>query len=149
MPEDITSVKLKFSCQENWDVMQPVEGGHFCNKCNKPVYDFTNAKADDFRKIMAEFPGTCGLYKSTQALSAPPRLSFWNKWLSAAVLLLGFNVTGCHKENKPQPGVFKQSAKSKNQDLIMGKAMFEDSTAQPPHVDQVRFPPPSLKKNLK
>lgn len=149
MPEDITSIKLKFSCQENWDAMQPVEGGRFCDKCNKRVYDFTDSNADEFRRIMAELPGVCGKYKSEQVISAPLRLPFWKKWISAAVLLLGFNFTGCHKENKPQTDVVKQPAKPQNQDVIMGKAMFEDSTIKHPHIDQVRFPPPSLKKNTK
>ncbi|SFT26062.1 hypothetical protein [Mucilaginibacter polytrichastri] len=55
MPEDITSINLKFSCGEKWDAMQPHQnGGRHCTQCHKVVYDFTNSKADEFRKILAE-----------------------------------------------------------------------------------------------
>lgn len=94
MPENITQIKLKFSCQENWDEMKPVEGGRFCHKCNKTVYDFTGSKADEFRKILAENPGACGKYNGEQVTLAPRQLPVWKKWLAAAVVLVGFNFSG-------------------------------------------------------
>jgi len=92
MPEDITQIKLKFSCQENWDDMRPVDGGKFCNKCQKKVYDFTDSNTDEFRRIMTENPGSCGKYKIDQVDYAPATLPRWKQWVSAALVLIGFNL---------------------------------------------------------
>ncbi|NCD71443.1 energy transducer TonB [Mucilaginibacter agri] len=95
MPEDITSVKLKFSCQENWNAMQPVEGGRNCDTCQKKVYDFTNSKADEFRRILAENNNNvCGRFTVNQTVYKQQLFPFWKKWVSAAMVLIGFSFWG-------------------------------------------------------
>jgi hypothetical protein len=92
MPENITQIKLRFSCGENWDTMHPVEdGGRHCDQCHKVVYDFTNSKADEFRKILAENNyNVCGRFTVDQM--APKTFPFWKRWVTAAMVLIGFNT---------------------------------------------------------
>src|SRR5262245_11001367 len=35
------TVQLNDPCQENWHDMEATQQGRFCNKCEKPVVDFT------------------------------------------------------------------------------------------------------------
>lgn len=72
MQQDITNVKLNFSCSENWDAMTQADGGKHCDKCQKKVYDFTNSKADEFRKVLAENSyKVCGRFKIEQVAVKP------------------------------------------------------------------------------
>jgi hypothetical protein len=41
-------------CHENWDAMEPVEGGRFCGSCNKQVYDLSSMTEDEARGILRE-----------------------------------------------------------------------------------------------
>ncbi|WDF56495.1 energy transducer TonB [Mucilaginibacter sp. KACC 22063] len=72
--------------------MTVVDGGYFCKYCSKTVYDFTGTKADEFRKILMETPYICGKYRSDQIASAPLKLPVWRKWISGAMLFLGFEI---------------------------------------------------------
>jgi hypothetical protein len=119
METDLKAVKLSFSCTENWDTMQNAEGGRYCNKCQKKVYDFTNSKADEFRQIMAENNyNICGRFTKQQMYEEPIAAPFWKKWVSAAMVLIGFSFftnsavaqkakhkQAKHKVNLPQPTV--------------------------------------------
>ena len=119
MPEEIKNVKLSFACSENWDEMPDAKGGKHCDKCQKKVYDFTNCKADEFIKVLAENNySICGRFSALQIATTPIELSLWKRWLSAAMLLVGINLVG----NK----VVAQHTKHKN-------------TKQ-----KVQFPPPVL-----
>ncbi len=92
MNELITSASLQFKCPVNYNEMQPVEGGRFCNVCQKKVHDFTNANAAYFAQIMAESSGgVCGRFNVEQLRPQKPKHS-WMKWLSAAAVLLGISL---------------------------------------------------------
>jgi len=82
---------MSFTCRKNWDDMIAVDGGRFCNVCNKKVYDFTDARVQQFLQILAENDNRiCGRFRSSQLL--PLKVPAWKKWLSAALLLVGINT---------------------------------------------------------
>jgi hypothetical protein len=96
MSEEIKDVKLSFSCNENWEAMADATGGKHCDKYRKKVYDFTNSKADEFFKVLAENNNrVCGRFNASQMASTIIVLPLWKKWLSAAMLLAGINLFGC------------------------------------------------------
>jgi hypothetical protein len=98
---EITNIKLKFSCSENWDTMPDAEGGKHCDKCQKKVYDFTNSKADEFRQIMAENNNqVCGHFSSEQLVRKYPTLNFWRRWMPAAVVFTGLTLFACNQPKK-------------------------------------------------
>ncbi|WP_158825131.1 energy transducer TonB [Mucilaginibacter lacusdianchii] len=100
MPEEIKNVQLKFSCTENWNAMSDAAGGRYCDKCQKKVYDFTDSKADEFQRILAENNyNVCGRFTKQQMAAQPVVLPFWKKWLSAAMVLIGINITSCQSDS--------------------------------------------------
>jgi len=127
MAEDqITNVKLRFTCPQNWDNIAPTKSGRHCDKCNKTVYDFTNSKADEFQTIMAENSnGICGRFRVDQM--APVLIPKWKKWISAALVLIGFNVIGCQEKPKPIGKIVsanKQNVDTIN-DLVIGDVAID------------------------
>ncbi|WP_345948470.1 energy transducer TonB [Mucilaginibacter sp. PAMB04274] len=101
MAEEIKNIQLKFSCNANWEAMPETEGGRQCDKCQKKVHDFTNSKAEEFERILAENNySICGRFSKTQVTSAPDRISMWKKWASAAMLLIGFNLAACQDRER-------------------------------------------------
>ncbi|WP_345948471.1 hypothetical protein ABDD95_16645 [Mucilaginibacter sp. PAMB04274] len=100
MANEIKNVQLQFRCNANWEAMPETEGGRQCDKCQKKVHDFTNSKAEEFERILAENNyNICGRFKLEQL--APPSLPLWKKWLSAAMVLIGFNwfASKAHAQN--------------------------------------------------
>lgn len=95
MSEEIENIKLSFTCTENWDAMTQADGGRHCDKCQKKVYDFTNSKADEFRRVLAENNySVCGRFASQQLNVKSAIFPLWRKWISAALVLIGFNFGG-------------------------------------------------------
>jgi hypothetical protein len=95
MNEPIKNIELSFSCSENWDAMLQANGGRHCDKCQKKVHDFTNSKADEFRKVLAESGNSvCGRFTSEQMAAEPAAFPLWKRWVSAALVIMGFNFLG-------------------------------------------------------
>jgi len=91
MQSDIKNVTLGFKCDADWNSMPAANGGRHCNSCQKTVYDFTNAKANEFLQILSENNNNvCGRFKAEQvdAICIPA----WQRWTSAALVLLGINL---------------------------------------------------------
>src|ERR1700748_2997907 len=94
MEDNIKNIRLKFNCPADWNAMETVDGGKFCDHCQKKVHDFTDTKQDIFLKILAENEGNvCGRYRLEQTtqqinINSPT----WKKWLSAAMLIVGINI---------------------------------------------------------
>jgi protein TonB len=91
MKTQINNISLNFRCEADWNSMKNVDGAKFCNACNKKVYDFTDAKQQEFLQILAENSyNICGRFSAAQM--APIRVPVWQKWVSAALILIGINV---------------------------------------------------------
>ena len=92
---EISNIKLKFACDADWDSMEYVDGVKHCDHCQKKVYDFTDAKPNEFFKILAENNNNlCGRFRADQMAPKHPILPAWKKWVSAALVLIGINILG-------------------------------------------------------
>lgn len=79
-------VRLNFTCDRNWEDMKPVDGGRFCNDCQKKVVDFTGKSNDEIlAHLMSSTTQVCGRFQNSQLAPALPK-SFWKRWLSAAAM---------------------------------------------------------------
>lgn len=109
MDQKINNASLSFTCTEDWNSMQPMAGGRFCDTCQKKVYDLTDKNVAFFAKIMQENNNkVCGRFTSDQLIVAPqqPNRPYWKRWLIAAMVFIGFNTA---------------AQKVKAQENIMGK----------------------------
>jgi len=81
-------VRLNFSCNRNWENMQPIEGGRFCCDCQKKVIDFTNKTNDEIAAyLISSATPVCGRFQNTQLAPALPK-PVLKKWLSAAAMFV-------------------------------------------------------------
>lgn len=111
MDNKISNASIKFNCTQDWDIMEPVTEGRFCDVCQKKVYDLTDKNVAFFTRIMMENNNKiCGRFSSDQ-LAKPAHQSnrpYWKKWLIAALVLIGFNAA---------------AQKVKAQGIAMGKVL--------------------------
>jgi len=93
MENKIENIRLKFNCPAAWEDMTVLDGGRYCKLCEKKVYDFTDAKRDEFLKILFENGGSvCGRFRAEQAAPLVDKSFPWKKWISAALVLVGINI---------------------------------------------------------
>ncbi|MGI4022813.1 MAG: energy transducer TonB [Janthinobacterium lividum] len=86
MMENQPIVRLKFTCNRNWEDMIAVKDGRFCNDCQKKVIDFTNKTNDEIAAyLMNSNMQVCGRFQNTQLAPTAPK-SVWKRWLSAAAM---------------------------------------------------------------
>ncbi len=108
-------VRLNFTCNRTWEDMKPVEGGRFCNDCQKKVVDFTNKTNDE---IAAYFMGSttivCGNFRQSQLAPALPK-PIWKRWLSAAAMFVAVFIGV--KEASAQKVVQKDSVSNQATNL--------------------------------
>ncbi|WP_342645873.1 energy transducer TonB [Mucilaginibacter sp. CSA2-8R] len=120
MADEIKNIKLKFNCNENWEAMPLSDGGRFCNKCKKKVYDFTDSHATEFAQIMAENNyNICDRFTQQQLAPRPVQIPAWKKWLSAAVVLLGINLFN-HKAEAQKAKDNKTTTENNTQNATFG-----------------------------
>lgn len=112
MNDKIINVQLQFKCPALWDEMEVICGTtRFCTHCAKQVYDFTDARQGEFVKMLAEGGNSvCGRFKSEQMAPQPLKLYGWQRWASAALLVLGVNLF--------QGKVFAQSTPAKTNQTV-------------------------------
>lgn len=104
MKSELQNVKLAFTCRENWDEMAAVDGGRFCNACNKKIYDFTDTKVQQFLQILAENDNQiCGKFRANQTQPSYKHASIWTKLLSATLVFIGINACDRPKMGKYMP----------------------------------------------
>jgi len=96
MEDKITNASLSFTCNQNWENMQPTAEGRFCDSCQKKVYDLTDQKTAYFLQIMEENNNSiCGRFSANQlTVPAPAINSTWKKWAIAAMVFIGIGAAG-------------------------------------------------------
>ncbi|TSJ44174.1 energy transducer TonB [Mucilaginibacter corticis] len=93
MDKQIINAQLKFNCCADWDSMATTTGGRNCQLCQKKVFDFTNSTQNDLDLILSENNSNiCGRFTASQASVQPRIIPVWKKWVSAAMVLVGFNL---------------------------------------------------------
>lgn len=86
--ENQVIVRLKFTCNRNWEDMVPIKDGRFCNDCQKMVVDFTDKTNDEITAyLMNSATQVCGRFQNSQLVPAPPK-PVWKCWLSAAAMFV-------------------------------------------------------------
>lgn len=58
--------KLSFSCNEDWNKMDPTERGKFCSRCQKEIFDYSKMNKDQFEEKLASNEITCGRFRIDQ-----------------------------------------------------------------------------------
>jgi TonB family protein len=131
MNEPIKNISLKFNCPVDWNSMEALNDGRYCSHCQKKVYDLTDSKQDAFLKLLAENNNNiCGRFRQEQMAPTHFALPAWKKWLSAAVVLMGFNVFSNKIEaQNTKPTVAQKQALK---DIVMGQPIPIGSAIQEP-----------------
>jgi hypothetical protein len=114
MENEIKNVRLSFACQENWNTMEPVNGGKFCDSCKHVVYDFTNQSDCELKKILSENKRVCGRFKRSQM-----NASFLKYAAATTIVASGMAINSCMDEEiKPNfpaeseiPGILPDEVK--------------------------------------
>ncbi len=103
-------VRLNFTCNRNWEDMEPVAGGRFCNDCQKKVIDFTDKTNDEIAAyLMNSTTQVCGNFRQSQLAPALPK-PIWKRWLSAAAMFVAVFIGV--KEASAQTNNLQDSTKS-------------------------------------
>ncbi len=93
MEKPIINAQLKFNCPVHWDSMEDTHGGKNCHQCQKKVFDLTNCSQHEMDIILIQNNHKiCAKFSSQQLAPQQTNYTFWKKWLSAAMVLLGFNL---------------------------------------------------------
>jgi len=127
MEDNITNASLSFTCNQNWENMQPAAEGRFCDSCQKKVYDLTDQKAAYFFQIMEENNNSiCGRFSANQlTVPAPAINSTWKKWAIAAMVFIGIGTAG--QKAGAQTLVGKVAPKAVSPDCNQGMMLGEIS----------------------
>jgi hypothetical protein len=122
MDKQIENVRLRFQCHEDWERMPAADGARHCGHCQKKVYDFTDARQEEFLLILAENNNNvCGRFRTEQMASKHFVLPAWKKWVSAAMVLIGVNIFNNKVEaQRVKPTIQKQRAAANNQESVVG-----------------------------
>jgi hypothetical protein len=96
MEDKINNAKLSFTCNRDWNNMEPDAEGRFCDSCQKKVYDLTDKNVAYFINIMQENKeGFCGRFSSDQLMAPlPVDESRWKRWLVTAMVFVGIGAIG-------------------------------------------------------
>lgn len=60
------SLSIPEPCNQNWNLMTPVNKGRHCSTCSKTVYDFTNNTDEEIVKSFLKNPNLCGRFQNKQ-----------------------------------------------------------------------------------
>ena len=135
MSQEIKNIRLNFSCDADWEGMGTINGLKHCDQCQKKVYDFTDAKQNEFLKILAENNNkVCGRFSAEQMAPTLPVGPLWKKWASAAMVLLGINIFYQKADAQSlKPHAVKQSLPASKTEMVVGDIA-------PPYDSMPEFP---------
>lgn len=57
---------LHYKCERSLEEMRPVDGGHFCLRCQQKVTDFTGWSREELEVWFQRVPETCGQFEPHQ-----------------------------------------------------------------------------------
>ncbi|WP_299288617.1 energy transducer TonB [uncultured Mucilaginibacter sp.] len=125
-------VRLNFTCNRNWEDMQPVENGRFCNDCQKKVVDFTDKTNEEIAAyLISSATLVCGRFQNTQLAPAAPK-PIWKRWFSTAAMFVAVFIGV--KEASAQQQIPIKSADSVKAPtrVVMGEVAVISKNAQFP-----------------
>ncbi|MBC7863235.1 MAG: energy transducer TonB [Bacteroidia bacterium] len=108
-------IEIPVPCTEDKDKMTPVEGGSFCGKCEKKVFDFTEKSTGEIKTFFTEQEAgkkICAIFTTSQLLEINPiaigfdsffsRFRLWNFARKFAVIfyfVFGLALSGCGSDS--------------------------------------------------
>jgi hypothetical protein len=118
---------LKFNCQEPWDKMIPVDGGHHCGACSKTVIDLTHYSNEELKSLIAGGKVHCGRVTADQ-IEAPVSnpVSFSKRWFFSLTALI-FARLFTQAQETSGDSIFTAVDPDKKI-LAKNKALYGDST---------------------
>ena len=66
----LTEKDLEFVCPMKVEEMTTLEGGYFCDKCDKKVHDVSNFSKDEFQALKSKNSHLCITFKKVVTLGA-------------------------------------------------------------------------------
>lgn len=99
--------KIPQPCHVNWQQMEPVEQGRFCNACTKTVIDFSMmTDAEIVQHFSATSGNICGRFYTGQlnrSVTVPDNASKQSLWqyVWKMVLAISLNVSAANAQEKP------------------------------------------------
>ncbi len=76
---NLSKEDFSFVCPLKTEDMNAIEGGYFCQKCDKKVHDVSNMNHDDFKTLKAKNSNLCITIKKVAAVSLVLGLSACSK----------------------------------------------------------------------
>ena len=110
-------INIATPCHENWDQMNPIEQGRFCNSCNKAVIDFTNMSDRELAQFFKKpsTGGTCGRFLQEQLdrdiTVAKKRLPWLRYFFQVAIPAMFLTKQG-YSQGTPRLAVSEQKVDS-------------------------------------
>jgi hypothetical protein len=96
-------IKMKFTCNQDWNAMDVTERGRFCQQCKKEVVDFTRNTEKEIQEFKAAHGSACGVFTAEQVyddIIAPISLRPLKKYAAAAATLLALQTTAVIAQQK-------------------------------------------------
>jgi len=121
-PEKFPNKRLTFKCGQDIDAMANIEGGKFCQLCNKTVIDFTNKTHQQFLEITKDKEHYCGIYYEEQVEDIYPiNLAFSKPFLVAAsfTALLGLTSSTAIAQDKNKPKTEQSQVDTSEQENVV------------------------------
>ncbi|MCS4303751.1 hypothetical protein [Chryseobacterium sp. BIGb0232] len=117
-------IKIHNPCPENWDNMQDLSSGKFCEKCSKCIIDFTNKTDEQIQDILTAASGReiCGR-TSTRSLA-----------LAAAGIILVTNLSFAQVQSKNN---FRDTTEQQTTDItkVSGRLIFKETQKAIPNAE--------------
>lgn len=92
-PKPIKNVSLSYACEKNWNSMEEVAGGRFCDSCQHVVHDFTNQSDCELKKILNQNARVCGKFKRSQMST-----DFLKYAAATLIAASGLAINSCSEE---------------------------------------------------
>ncbi|MES2427376.1 MAG: energy transducer TonB [Bacteroidota bacterium] len=125
MNQEITNVRLQFTCDKNWENMTDAGNGKYCHSCKKTVYDFSDVKQSEFLAIMAQNNNNvCGRFSVEQMAPQPTLMPVWKKWISAAMILIGINIFNNKAQAQTKPATSTDQRSLADTNKVFGEVMY-------------------------
>lgn len=97
---DIQSIKIGYSCQQDWQAMSAVDSNKYCQSCNKIVIDFSRLSDEEILQYFEKQQGkkSCGYFNEQQLRSLNKRLASPSNtsFLKPLILSTLISTSACH-----------------------------------------------------
>jgi hypothetical protein len=130
------NISIPEPCGESWQKMSPVEGGRYCDVCEKCIVDFTNHSDKEIWKAYHKGGKICGQFRADQLnrLIVSPRQNSTPMGIAAAAAL-AVSTPMAAQTSEPPKVVMSQTINEQvqgyPQEVILKGRVYENETKEP------------------